>query len=158
MQSLTETRQVCTFFVGHLHLGVQVERIHEVLGTMPITRVPLADPVVAGLIHLRGQVIVAIDLRRRLGLPSESRVESRMSAVIQTQKGAVAFLVDRAGDVLDVKQESFDPCPETLQASARKFITGAYALEGGLLLALDCDQTADLANESIPQAERSPHS
>jgi purine-binding chemotaxis protein CheW len=148
MKSRVETRQVCTFFVGNLYLGV-------VLGHLPIARVPLADPVVAGLIQLRGQVIVSIDLRRRLGLPGVSRADRSMSAVVQTQRGAVAFLVDAVGDVLDVNRESFEPCPETLQVSVRKFLTGVYKLEGGLLLALDCDQTADLANESIPQAERS---
>ena len=37
--------------------------------TLELTRVPLAPGVISGLINLRGQIVTAIDLRRRLELP-----------------------------------------------------------------------------------------
>ena len=56
--------QFCTFHIGDLFLGIEVERIQEVLRDAVITAVPLAPPVVRGLINLRGQIVTAIDLRR----------------------------------------------------------------------------------------------
>jgi hypothetical protein len=63
---MTEHR-FCSFTVGGLLFGIDVARVQEVLGTQPVTPVPLAQPSVVGLINLRGQVVTAVDARRRLG-------------------------------------------------------------------------------------------
>jgi len=62
-------RAVRTFFVADLFFGVDVLRVQEVLRFQQMTRVPLAPDVIEGLINLRGQIVTAIDMRRRLGLP-----------------------------------------------------------------------------------------
>lgn len=62
-------RQYATFLVDDWFLGVEVGLVQEVIRYQEMTRVPLASPVIAGLINLRGQIVTAIDLRRRLGLP-----------------------------------------------------------------------------------------
>ena len=62
-------KQYCSFHLGDLFMGVEVRHVQEVLRYQKMTRVPLAAAVVEGLINLRGQIVTAIDLRRRLGLP-----------------------------------------------------------------------------------------
>ena len=62
-------KQFSTFVVDRLLFGVEVEKVQEVIRYQAMTRVPLAPPVVKGLINLRGQIVTAVDLRRRLGLP-----------------------------------------------------------------------------------------
>ena len=61
-------KQFSTFVVDQLLFGVGVEKVQEVIRYQEMTRVPLAPPVVKGLINLRGQIVTAVDLRRRLGL------------------------------------------------------------------------------------------
>ena len=46
-----------------------VEQVQEILRPQRITSIPLADPMVRGLINLRGRIVTAIDLRSRLALP-----------------------------------------------------------------------------------------
>ena len=58
----------CTFFVEGGCYGVDVAQVQEVLRYQSMTRVPLAPPVVRGLINLRGQIVTALELRRLLGL------------------------------------------------------------------------------------------
>ena len=65
------SEQYCSFTLDGLLFGVVVEKVQEVLRYQEMTRVPLAPPVVCGLINLRGQIVPAIDLRRRLELPVE---------------------------------------------------------------------------------------
>ena len=60
--------QFCTFSVDGLFFGVEVYRVQEVIRYQEMTPVPLAPPVVKGLINLRGQIVLAIDVRRALGL------------------------------------------------------------------------------------------
>lgn len=139
------TRQFSTFVVdGHL-LGIEVTRVQEVIRYQEMTRVPLAPPEVSGLINLRGQIVTAMDLRRRLGLPERAADELPMNVVIGVDDGAVSLLVDAIGDVLEVAEERFEEPPETLRGDVRDFIRGAYKLEGDLLLELNTDRVIDVS-------------
>src|SRR5438128_7203570 len=96
-------------------------------------RVPLAPPVGRGLLNLRGQIVTAIDLRRRLELPERPAEQLPINVVVHTDDGAVSLLVDEIGDVLEVPENLFERPPETLRGAARELIRGAYKLAGRLL-------------------------
>lgn len=136
--------QYCTFLLGELYLGVEVLRVQEVIRTQPMTRVPLAHPVVRGLINLRGQIVTALDLRRRLELPDRDNGPPPMNVVIDTDDGAVSLLVDEIGEVLDVAADQFESPPDTLKGEARDLIRGAYKLPDRLLLILNTDRVVTL--------------
>src|SRR5450631_2549347 len=86
--------QFATFFVADLFFGVDVLRVQEVLCFQHMTCVPKAPGVVEGLINLRGQIVTAIDMRRRLGLPERAGGQTPMNMVVRTDGGAVSLLVD----------------------------------------------------------------
>ena len=138
------TSQLSTFHVGRYAFGIEVETVQEVIRYQPMTRVPLAPPSVGGLINLRGQVITAIDLGHRLGLPPRPAGELPMNVVVRTPDGAVSLLVDRIGEVVHASSEDFEAPPETVTGPGRELITGAYKLEGVLLLALDVARVVDV--------------
>jgi len=136
--------QFATFFVADLFFGVEVTRVQEVLRYQQMTGVPLAPEVIEGLINLRGQIVTAIDMRRRLKLPARTGGETPMNIVVRTVDGAVSLLVDEIGDVLDVEAATYERPPENLDAAARELIRGVYKLKDRLLLVLDAEQTVDL--------------
>jgi purine-binding chemotaxis protein CheW len=145
---MTAARQYCTFLLDGMLFGVEVPCVQEVIRYRPMTRVPLASRVVSGLINLRGQIVAAIDLRRRLGLPDRPAGESPMNVVIRTSDAAVSLLVDEIGDVIEVSSDTFEPSPETLEASARSLVRGAHKLAGRLLLVLNTAEAAQIPAES----------
>jgi len=65
---MANTSQFCTFYLDKLLFGVELKGVQEVIRSLAMTRVPLASAVVSGLINLRGQIVTAVDLRRRLEL------------------------------------------------------------------------------------------
>ncbi len=136
--------QFSTFFVADLFFGVDVLRVQEVLRFQPMTRVPQAPKVIEGLINLRGQIVTAIDMRRRLGLPARAGGNTPMNLVVRTEEGAVSLLVDEIGDVLDVDESLYERPPENLDRAARELIDGVYKLKDRLLLVLDTERTVDL--------------
>jgi purine-binding chemotaxis protein CheW len=148
-------RQFCTFFLGDQYFGLDVLKVQEIIRFQELTRVPLAHPVVRGLINLRGQIVTAIDLRRRLEMPDRPEGLQPVNVVVQTDDGAVSLLVDEIGDVLQVDENAFERPPDTLRGTARELIQGAYKLNGRLLLALDTDRTVSLssANSRFERSE-----
>ena len=130
------TEQFCTFYVDKLFFGVKVIQVQEVIRLQTMTVVPQASSMVRGLINLRGQIVTAIDLRRRLDCGDRENWEP-MNVVIQTDEGAISLLVDEIGDVLEVSDELLEPPPSTIQGRVKEVITGVYKLEGRLLLVLD---------------------
>jgi len=137
--------QLSTFFVADLFFGVDVLRVQEVLRFQQMTHVPQAPDVIEGLINLRGQIVTAIDLRRRLRLPPRTGGQVPTNMVIRTDDGAVSLLVDEIGDVLDVDAATYERPPENLDPAAREIIHGVYKLKDRLLLVLDTERTVDIA-------------
>src|SRR5271155_3083524 len=90
---LVASQQFSTFFVADLFFGVDVLNVQEVLRFQPMTPVPQAPGVIEGLINLRGQIVTAIDMRRRLGLSPRAGDKSPMNMVVRTADGAVSLLV-----------------------------------------------------------------
>lgn len=134
----------CTFYIEHLFFGVPVDHVQEVVRHQEMSRVPLAPPEVSGLINLRGQIVTAIDLRRRLRLQASVSDKRPMNVLIKTPEGAVSLLVDQIEDVLEVPEEGVERPPETLQGEVRSIITGACKLKDRLLLLLDTQKTIEL--------------
>ena len=120
--SMASNQQFCTFFLNDLFFGIEVEKVQEVIRFQETTRVPLAPRVVGGLINLRGQIVTALDLRRRLDLPERTEQQVSMNVVIRTDDGALSLLVDEIGDVVEVEQEDFEQPPDTLSGSARELV------------------------------------
>ena len=138
-------RQFATFTAGGLFLGIEVLQVQEVLRYLEMTRIPSAPDVIQGLINLRGQIVTAVDMRARLGLPRRTSGELPMNMVIRSDDGAVSLLVDEIGDVVDVTPDSYEPTPDNLPREQRELIEGVYKLEGRLLLALDTERVLHTA-------------
>ncbi len=142
---MTSTRQFCTFYIADQFFGIDVLKVQEVLKYQSMTDVPLAPEVVEGLINLRGQIVVAIDMRRRLSMAPREGSTLPMNIIIRTeQDGAVSLLVDEIGDVIEVEEDLFEPPPDTLRGPARQLIRGAFKLPGKLMLVLDTEEAVKL--------------
>lgn len=140
---MADEHQYCTFFLDGYYFGIDVLEVQEVIRCQPMTPTPLAPPVVRGLMNLRGQIVTALDLRRRLDLPDRPDGAAPVNVIVPTDDGAVSLLVDEIGDVVAVTDGAFERPPETLRGPARDLIRGAYKLSDRLLLALDLDRVLD---------------
>lgn len=144
---MTNARQFCTFYLDHLLFGVESQKIQEVVTYRELRPVPLAPPVVSGLMNLRGQVVVALELRRQLELPDRSSDKAPICLVVRSASGTVCLLADEVGNVVEVEEETFEPSPETLSPRLRSVILGVHKLEHQLMHVLDTDQACEIRTE-----------
>jgi len=107
-------------------------------------RVPLAPDMLQGLINLRGQIVTAIDMRRRMGFPIRDEQTHPMNVVVRTSDAPVSLLVDEIGDVLEVDDREFEAPPATLGKLARDLVKGVYKLQGKLLLVLNTEMAVTI--------------
>lgn len=134
--TLTVADQLC---------GVPVLGVRDILGEQTITRIPLAPPEIAGSLNLRGRIVTAIDLRRRLNLDPLPEGMRRMSVVAEQGGELYALLVDQVSEVMSLKTSAFERNPPTLPASWAAFSTGIYRLDGRLLVVLDVARLLDIS-------------
>jgi purine-binding chemotaxis protein CheW len=142
---MAHTSQFCTFYLDKLLFGVELKGVQEVIRSLELTKVPLASEVVSGLINLRGQIVTAVDLRRRLELEPAPADMQPMNVVVRSEDGAVSLLVDEIGDVVEVDESSFEPPPETLRSSVRAMIVGVHKLNDRLMHVLDIEKACQMA-------------
>lgn len=126
-----------TLSLGGQLCGIDVGIVRDVLGELPIARVPLAPEAVAGSLNLRGRIVTAIDLRRRLGLPPRPGTARPMSVVVDRQGELYSLLVDAVGEVLALPRAGLEEQPPTLDATWRLASRGVHRLEGRLMVVLD---------------------
>lgn len=136
------TVKLTTFRVDGQLFGLPVERVQEVTRWQVMTPVPMAPPALVGLINLRGEVLTAIDLRKRLEFPPRDDEEHSVNLVLRGTGSAL--IADTWEVVVGVDTASFEPAPDTLRGPMRALIRGAYKLETGLLLELDPDRLIEL--------------
>jgi purine-binding chemotaxis protein CheW len=145
---MAQASQFCTFYLDKLLFGVELKGVQEVIRSLDMTKVPLAPAVVRGLINLRGQIVTAVDLRRRLELEPTPPGMASMNVVVRSEDGAVSLLVDEIGDVVEVEESTFEPPPETLRSSVRTMILGVHKLHDRLMLVLDIEKACQMTEET----------
>ena len=133
--TLTVAGQIC---------GVPVLAVRDILDAQVITRIPLAPAEIAGSLNLRGRIVTAIDLRRRLGLAPAPAGVAQMSVVAEQGGELYALMVDQVSEVMRLPAGAFEPNPSTLPRSWAAFSDGIYRLEGRLMVVLDVERVLAL--------------
>lgn len=133
-----------TVTIGEQMLGLPIGRVHDVFIATQITRVPRAPVEIVGLLNLRGRVVTAICLRKRLGLsgngPACCHGKHELVAVgIDSDREAYALIVDTVGEVMRLDHSTFEAVPVHLNREWAALAAGVHRLEDRLLVVLDVD-------------------
>lgn len=129
-----------TVMIGDQTFGIPVLQVQDVLGQhqQNVTRIPLAPPEVAGSLNLRGRIVTAINVRKRLGLTeNDNSAGKQMSVVVEYDNEFYSLIIDRVGDVLSLTDDTFEKTPSTLDPLWREISSGIYRLNDKLLIVMD---------------------
>lgn len=143
-----------TFFLGEEEYGLEILKVQEIIGMMPITFVPKAPRFVKGVINLRGKIIPVVDLRLKLGMESKEQTDETCRIVVQTANGHIAVIVDKVSEVLDIANEEIEDPPALGKSVSSDYILGIGKSEGKVKLLLDIDKalsTNDIEYQSITE-------
>lgn len=146
--------QLVTFGLEKHLFAVPVEQIWrvEALADCQITRVPGAAAFLEGLINLRGRVIPVIDLKKRLGLSSETEAaytsKARLLIVDMEYAGQgeekVAMIVDTVHDIRWFAAANLRPPPPIVAKISSQYLHGVLEEEGQLWIVLELRQVLSM--------------
>ena len=143
----TDTAEFVTVIVAETMFGLAIDRVHDVFVPSGITPVPLAPPEIVGLLNLRGRVVTALCLRRRLGVPDRVAGAKEMAIGLERSGETFALVVDGVGEVLKLSNQTYEPVPINLDARWRDLSLGVHRLDGRLLVILDVDALLTFGSE-----------
>ena len=126
-----------TVMIGTQLFGLPISQVQDVFMPERMARVPLASKEIAGVLNLRGRIVTAIDVRKRLGLPQAAEGSVSMSVVVDFHGELYSLIIDSVGEVLSLPTSSFERNPATLDAAWREISSGVYRLKDQLLVVLD---------------------
>ena len=141
-------RRLCTFWVADQHYGLDIDVVREVLKGQSSTPVPAASDVVGGLINLRGEIVTAIDLARRLGVPTSAADGDRLNVVASLGDEVMSLIVDAVGDVVDLPEDQMDRIPPTVAPEVREVLVGVYRAGDDLIQVLDASKLLPRARQT----------
>lgn len=139
----TSERQLVSFHLGDLLLGIDIRCIREINRVVEITPVPDAPAQVRGVVNLRGEVVTVVDLRTVLELPAAEVTPRTRLMIVQAEEEAIGMLVDSVADVATVQSADEEPLPANVGGVDSRYFTGVYRVGEDLLVVLDV--TAALA-------------
>jgi purine-binding chemotaxis protein CheW len=138
-----------TVMIGGQLFGLPISRVQDVFMPDRITRVPLSAPEIAGVLNLRGRIVTAIDMRRRLGLPPRTDDKPSMAVGIEQRGESYGLLIDSVGEVMKLGDQTREPNPVNLDVRLARVSAGVHRLDGQLMVILDVDQVLNTAAESM---------
>lgn len=130
-----------TFRMAAEEYGLPILNVREIIGLMPITRVPRAREYVRGVINLRGKVISVVDLRLKFGMEPTEPTDQTVIIVVQYGAGSrevtVGLLVDEVLEVLNIPADRIEPPPSLGDGLDGGFILGIGKAERRVIFLLD---------------------
>lgn len=135
---LSKSKEFLTFMIDEQRFGIPILQVQDVLSQQRVTKIPLAPPEVDGSLNLRGRIVTAINVRRRLGMPAlSSEIKKDMSIVVEHGHELYSLIIDKVGDVMSLEDAAFEKTLATLDRTLQDVSTGIYRLKGELLVVLD---------------------
>lgn len=139
------SQEYITVMIAGQLFGLPILEVQDVFTPEGVTSVPLANRDVAGVLNLRGRIVTAIDMRRRLGLPEREKGKPAMAVGIESNGESYGLIIDSVGEVHRLSAETFEPNPANLDPRWAAISAGVHRLEGSLMVVVDVDKV--LANQ-----------
>lgn len=129
-----------TFYIDNEVYGIDIRFVTEIIGVLPITRVPEVPGYIKGIINLRGKIIPVIDMRLRFNKEPIEYNDRTCIIIIETQEMVAGLIVDKVAEVLTIAETDIAPPPSHKAGVRNHYICGIGKIDGEIKLLLDCEK------------------
>ncbi len=155
-----QEKQIVQLIVFHLEdeeFGVPISEVREIIATGPVTPIPNSPKFIVGVINVRGEVPVVINLKERFNLRKKKEMESKHIVLTEQDKNLFGLLVDEVTEVLRVEENTITKAPELVTRVHEDYVKGVLTIDNRLILLLDLTKVLSEEDlERYTEISRSP--
>lgn len=131
-EKAVETKQVVTFDLNKEEYAAGISDLREIIKVRDIIPVPGAPEFIAGIVNVRGQIVIVIDLEKRFSLKREGPAAHLHIIIVEVEGTVFGILVDEVTGVLRVPIASIKPAPKLVTSKIHAdYLNGVVVLEEG---------------------------
>jgi purine-binding chemotaxis protein CheW len=135
--SKIEGGKFLTFFLGEEEYAIEILKVQEIIGLMPITTVPRMPDYIRGVLNLRGKIVPVMNLRTRFGLPEIEDTDETCIIVIQHDEYLMGVLVDKVSEVVDIVSENIEDVPSVGASEQSEYLAGIGKVEDSVKMIIE---------------------
>lgn len=128
------------FGLGDEEYAINILRVREIIGKLPITAVPQTPPYVKGVTNLRGKIIPVVDLRRRFGMAASDASLETCIIVVEVHETLIGVVVDQVSEVLLIHARDIEPTPALGAQGDAASIMGIAKVKGRVMMLLQIEE------------------
>lgn len=145
-----------TFFLGKEEYAIEILKVQEIIGLMPITPVPSMPHYIRGVLNLRGKIIPVMDLRSRFDLSQVDDTTETCIIVVQEGHYRMGIVVDKVSEVADIDGAQIEDVPSFGSDRSSEYLAGIGKLQNSVKLILDVSRVLfDVPSEVVEAADMS---
>ncbi|HET8719409.1 MAG TPA: chemotaxis protein CheW [Candidatus Nitrosotenuis sp.] len=151
-----ESFQVVTFAILDNHkkeeYAIPIEQVKEIRAVESITKVPKAKSFVKGIMNLRGQIIPVIDVKEKLELSSDEKINTAKQRILvaEVNNSLTGLLVDEVDEVMRLQAKDVEHAPQSMLES-HNYINGIAKVNEKLIVLLDVVRLLEDSSEAVNQ-------
>lgn len=141
---------IFTFIINDVVLGIEVDKIQEVLSEIKAQSVPLSAPCIAGLVNYRGNILTSIDLSSLFQFSNE-KVNKILpiQIILVDEQGFLALQAERCLDVVDSSGGDTHAPLEGMSTPFKDFVKSIISLKERNIYLLDTDKMIRTISDMI---------
>ena len=134
---------------GRQLFAINVFKVQEVLHLPKLTLIPQRNPVVCGVVNLRGQTLPVIDLSQAIGMRPLTPSDKSTIIVTEYNRSVQAFLVGGVDRILNLNWESILPPPGG--AGRAHYLTAITKVDDQIVEIIDVEK---VLSEIVPMSSK----
>lgn len=139
-----------SFFLGKEEYAIEILKVREIIGLMPITPVPRMPDYLKGVVNLRGKIVPVMNLRSRFGLYEVEYTEETCIIVVQENQLLMGVIVDKVSEVADIGSDQIEEVPSLGEEQKNKYLSGIGKVKEQVKMIVDVEKILfDVPDEVI---------
>ncbi len=149
-----EARKYLSFLLGQEEYAVDILKVQEIIGLIPITFVPNVPDYIRGVLNLRGKIIPVMDLRARFGMQRAEDTGETCIIVAQEEEYLMGIVVDRVSEVLEMGGADIEEVPSFGIAGKSEYLSGIGKVKDQVKMIIDVHKVLfDVPDEVLEAGE-----
>ncbi len=126
-----------SFFLGKEEYALEILKVQEIIGLMPITPVPKMPDYIRGVLNLRGKIVPVMELRARFNLNLVEDTDETCIIVIHDNNYQMGIVVDKVSEVSDIATDQFEDVPSIGMNDGNEFLSGLGKVKDSVKMIVD---------------------